>query len=419
MAGLATARALRRAPVSVQLIDAHNYTTFPPLLFQVATCFISPAEVARPIRGLLRGRSRTAFLVGRVSGVDWAARQVLLDGGDTVGFDYLVLAPGVVASFGGVGGAADHAVPLKSVADAARLRDTLLRAFEGAAAHPTEASPGDTSVAVIGGGPTGVEISGYVANFLFHHQFTADYPQIDPQAMRVTLVECGDRLLPGYHPALSAYVLRTLRRRGVDVRLTTRVVDVDRCGVVLDSGERIPAATVVWAGGVDAPDWVTRLGIPVESGRVVVDRDLRVPGHPDTFAVGDVAGVPVGGGGVHPQLAQVAIQTGRHAGRQIRRLVAGQATAPFAYFDKGQMAIVGRNAAVVQAGPLRLTGRLAWVAWGLLHISYLPGAVNRMTTGMKYMWWHVTHESANRVLMEDEPPALDRGGPWPATLRRG
>src|SRR5579864_8480833 len=181
MAGLATVRALGRAPVSIQLIDAHNYTTFPPLLFQVATCFISPAEVARPIRGLLRGRSRTAFLVGRVHGVDWSGRRVLLDNGDAVGFDYLVLSPGVVPSFADVSGAADHAIPLKSVADAARLRNALLRAFEVAAAHPTEASPGDTSVAVVGGGPTGVEISGYVANFLFHHQFRADYPQIDPR----------------------------------------------------------------------------------------------------------------------------------------------------------------------------------------------------------------------------------------------
>jgi NADH:ubiquinone reductase (H+-translocating) len=238
---------------------------------------------------------------------------------------------------------------------------------------------------VVGGGPTGVELSGYIANFLFHYQFEADYPQLDPAAMRVTLLERGDRLLPGFHPALSGYALKTLRARDVDVRLGTEVAAVDSDGVTIRGGQRIPAATVVWAGGVDAPGWVKALGLPVRHGRVVTGADLRVPGHANTFAAGDLAAVPApGAGGLRPQLAQVALQTGRHAGRQIRRLTAGQPTTPFSYFDKGMMAITGRNAAIVQAGHLRLTGRLAWIAWGFLHLTYLPGAVNRMTTGMKY-----------------------------------
>jgi NADH:ubiquinone reductase (H+-translocating) len=404
MAGLAAVRALSRAPVTVQLIDTHNYTMFPPLLFQVATCFISPAEVARPIRALLRRSPAATFRMGRVVGVDWPGQRLLLDDGAAAGFDYLVLAPGVVPAFAGVPGAAAHAIPLKQVTDATRLRNRLLRSFETAAAYLGKAAPGDTSIAVVGGGPAGVELSGYIANFLFHYQFEADYPQLDPAAMRVTLLERGDRLLPGFHPALSGYALKTLRARGVDVRLGTNVAEVDSDGVTVSGGQRIPAATVVWAGGVDAPAWVKALGLPIQHGRVRVGADLRVPGHPTTFAAGDLAAVPgTGAGGLRPQLAQVAIQTGRHAGRQIGRLTAGQPTTEFSYFDKGMMAITGRNAAIVQTGQLRLTGRLAWIAWGFLHLTYLPGAVNRMTTGLKYLWWHLSHENTNRVLLENEP----------------
>ncbi|HET7244682.1 MAG TPA: NAD(P)/FAD-dependent oxidoreductase [Streptosporangiaceae bacterium] len=406
MAGLATVRALARAPVTVQLIDTHNYTTFPPLLFQVATCFISPAEVARPVRALLRRNPAASFLMGHVVDVDWPGRRVLLEDGSAAAFDYLVLAPGVVPAFAGVPGAAAHAIPLKLVTDATQLRNRLLRSFETAAARPGSAAPGATSIAVVGGGPTGVELSGYIANFLFHYQFEADYPQLDPAAMGVTLLERGDRLLPGFHPALSAYALKMLRSRGVDVRLSTDVIEVDGDGVTISGGQRIPAATVVWAAGVDAPPWVKALGLAVRDGRVVTSADLRVPGHPDTFAIGDLAAVPApGAGGLRPQLAQVAIQTGRHAGRQIRRLAAGQPATRFSYVDKGMMAIIGRNAAIVQAGRVRLTGRLAWVTWGFLHLTYLPGALNRMTAGMKYLWWHLSHENTDRVLIEPEPAA--------------
>ena len=403
MAGLAAVRALARAPVTVQLIDTHNYTAFPPLLFQVATCFISPAEVARPVRALLRRNPAASFVMGRVAGVDWPGRKVLLDDGTAATFDYLVLAPGVVPAFAGIPGAAAHAIPLKLVTDATRLRNRLLRSFETAAARPGSADPGATSIAVVGGGPTGVELSGYIANFLFHYQFEADYPQLDPAAMRVTLLERGGRLLPGFHPALSAYALRTLRSRGVDVRLGTDVAEVDGDGVTISGGQRIPAATVVWAGGVDAPPWVKALGLAVRHGQVVTGADLRVPGHPDTFAIGDLAAVPASSaGGLRPQLAQVAIQTGRHAGRQIRRLAAGQPTMPFSYLDKGMMAIIGRNAAIIQTGRIRLTGRLAWVTWGFLHLTYLPGTLNRMTAGMKYLWWHLSHENTHRVLIEPD-----------------
>lgn len=410
MAGLAAGRALRRAPGSVLLIDQHNYTTFPPLLFQVASCFISPAEVAHPVRAALRRLPNAEFRLASVTGIDFEAGLVRLDGGDEVPYDYLVLAPGVAPAFGEISGASSSAIPLKSVNDATNLRNSLLRSFERAAASPDNASPADTRIVVVGGGPTGVELSGYVANFLFHHQFRADYPQLDPSSMQVTLVEHGDRLLPGYHPQLGAYALRALQARGVAVRLRTDVVQVDALGVTLTSGERLPAATVAWAGGVEAAEWLRRTGLVIDHGRVTVEADLRAPGLRNVFVVGDVAGVAAPDGRLRPQVAQVAIQSGRHAGRQVRRMIAGRATTDFRYLDKGMMAIIGRNAAIVQAGPLRLTGRLAWVAWGFLHIGYLPGGANRMTTGLKYLWWHVSHESADRVLIEPESPSTNRGG---------
>lgn len=405
MAGLATARALRRVRATVLLIDGHNYTTFPPMLFQVATCFLSPDDVARPVRGQIRKAGNVSFRLGRVDGVDWEAKRLLLDDGGHVGYDYLVLAAGVVPSTAGVPGAARQAVALKSVTDAARLRNSLLWSFESAARDPQQSSPSQTSIAVIGGGPTGVELAGYVADFLFGYQFSADYPQLDPAAMQVTLVERGHRLLPGYHPEIGGYALAKLRRRGIDVRLDAEVVEVDTDGITIGGGDRIPAATVVWAGGVDAAEWVKNLGLALDHGRVVVEPDLRVPGHPDTFVVGDLAAVRSGTSALHPQLAQVAIQTGRHAGRQIRRLIAGRPTNRFSYLDKGTMAMVGHNAAVVQVGRLRLTGRAAWFAWGLLHIGYLPGTANRITVGLKYLWWHFSHENINRVLLEQQPEA--------------
>jgi NADH dehydrogenase len=266
-----------------------------------------------------------------------------------------------------VRGAARHAVPLRSLDDATLLRNKLLRSLEAAAA-PDEARPGDTRVAVVGGGPTGVELSGYLADFLSHHQFTPDYPQLDAASIRVTLIEHGDRLLPEFDPSLSARVLDVLRSRGVDVRLDTDVLEVDSDGVTISDGRRIRAATVVWAGGVAAPSWVERLGPSLRHGRVVVDPDLRLPGHPDTFVVGDLAALPARGAGLHPQLAQVAIETGRHAGHQIGLLAGGKPTAPLPHFGGELTAVTERDApvglwwhvpgedsdtAVVEPGPAR------------------------------------------------------------------
>jgi NADH:quinone reductase (non-electrogenic) len=402
MAGLSAARKLGASGVHVTLVDARNYTTFPPMLFYVATAFLAPEDVVRPIRAMLPGRG-VEFQLGRVNAVDRVGRRVLLDDGRAIPYDYLVLAPGVAPAFGPVPGADQHAIPMKTPLDAARLRNNLLRCFEFAAAHPERADAGMTSVAVIGGGPTGVEVAGYLADFLFRYSFPHDYPSLPPDRTRISLIEAGDRLLPGFHPKLSSYALSRLRRRGVDVRLNTEVTAVDAAGLTLAGGDRIAASTVVWGGGVGVADWVSQLGVPLEAGRIVVEPDLRILGCDDMFAIGDVAATRTADGIVYPQVAQIALQGGRHVARQIRRLIAGDLTVPFRYHDKGMMAMVGRNAAVVQAGPIRVTGRPAWVAWGLLHLAYLPGLVNQLSAGQKFLLWHFTHDTNARILLEREP----------------
>lgn len=403
MAGLSAARRLARSSVQVTLVDAHNYTTFPPMLFYVATAFLAPEDVVRPVRALLPRETAVEFQLGRVEAVDRDAHRVLLDDGRAIPFDYLVLAPGVVPAYGPVPGAAQHAIPMKTALDAARLRNSLLRSFEFATSHPDFVGHGPTSVAVIGGGPAGVEVAGYLADFLFRYSFPHDYPNLSRDRMRISMFELGDRLLPSLHPKLSRYALAHLRRRGVDVRLGAKVAEVDAGGLTLAGGERVTAATVVWAGGVGAADWIGHLGVPLERGRIVVDPDLRVRGYPDTFAVGDVAAVRSPTGALYPQVAQVALQSGRHAARQVDHLMAHEPTTPFRYRDKGTMAIVGRNAAIVQAGPIRLTGFPAWFAWGGLHLAYLPGLVNRLSAGQKFLLWHITHDTNARVLLEREP----------------
>ena len=289
--------------------------------------------------------------------------------------------------------------------------DAFLRSFEAAVAHPDRAGPEATTVAIVGGGASGVELAGYLADVLWR-SFVRDYPEVPRERMRLIVVELGDRLLPGFDRRLSPYAEAALRRRGVDVRLHTRVERIDAGAIVFDGSERIHASTIVWAGGVSAPPGSTDAGVASEHGRVVVDPDLRLAEHPNAFAIGDAAAVRSRSGPLQPQVAQVTVQGGRHAARQIERLIAGRPTRPFRYFDKGTMAMVGVYAAVVQSGRLRLTGRLAWVAWGVLHVAYLPGMANRLRALQTWRWWHVTHEASARVLSND------RAEPEPARTAR-
>ena len=403
LGGLAAERALRDVPVAVTVIDQHNYSAFQPLLFEAAVGVIVPEDVARPVRSFL-GSAHTTFRLGEATGIDWGRQRVRLADGDELPFDYLILAPGVVPWYGDVEGAREHAVPLKTVTDATRVRNSILRHFEVAAAHPEQAAPEATTVAIVGGGASGVELAGYLADVLFR-SFAKDYPQIPRYRMRLILVELGDRLLPGFHPRLSRYAEAALRRRSVDVRLRTPVERVSAGALTVAGGETIAASTIVWGGGVSAAPWLADAGIPVDRGRVVVEPDLRLLDRPNTFVIGDAAAVRTRSGALRPQVAQVAVQGGRHAARQIDRLIGGRPTQRFRYFDKGSMAMVGVYAAVVESGRLRLSGRLAWVAWGLLHVAYLPGMVNRLRAMQTWRWWHVTHEASARVLIEDHGPS--------------
>ena len=400
LGGLAAERALRGVAADVTVVDTHNYSAFPPLLFEAAVGVIVPEDLARPVRSFLGRCPHTAFRLGEAVGVDWDRQLVRLGDGDELPFDYLVLAPGVVPWYGPVPGAAEHSVPLKTVTDAIRVRNSILRSFEAAATHPDRAGPEATTVAIVGGGASGVELAGYLSDILFR-SFVNDYPLIPRDRMRLILVELGDRLLPGFDRRLCRYAEAALRGRGVDVRLGTRVERINAGVLIAESGEEIAASTIVWAGGVSAPAWLGDAGIPVERGRVVVNDDLRLAEHPNAFAIGDVAAVRSPSGALKPQVAQVAVQGGRHAARQIGRLLARQPTRRFRYFDKGSMAMVGVYAAVVQSGRIRMSGRLAWVAWGLLHLAYLPGMSNRLRAMQTWRWWHVTHEASARVLIED------------------
>jgi NADH dehydrogenase len=420
LGGLAAERALRRLPVAVTLVDAHNYSAFPPLLFEAAVGVIVPEAVVRPVRSFIRRSPHTTFRLGEVVGVDWGRRSVRLADHDGLPFDYLILAPGVVSWYGAVPGAAEHAVPLKTAIDATHIRNSIVRSFEAAAAHPGRAGPQATTIAIVGGGASGVELAGYLSDVLFR-SFAEDYPLIAPDRMRVTVVELGARLLPGFHVRLGNYAEAALRARGVEVRLRCRVERIEADGLILEGGERIPASTVVWAGGVGAPPWLSEAGLPLVHRRVDIDDDLRLAGHPNTFVIGDAAAVRSSSGALRPQVAQVAIQGGRHAAHQIARLLAGRPTRRFRYLDKGSMAMVGVYAAVVESGRVRLTGRQAWNVWALLHVAYLPGMANRLRAMADWGWWHVTHEAGARVLLGDvgageassvavEPPPRPRTG---------
>ena len=417
-AGLAAARRLAGHPVEVTLVDQHNFTTFQPLLYQVATAGLEPADVAYPVRTIFRHAPNVTFRHGRATAIDTARRAVVLADGCSVPYDQLIVATGAAPAFFGIPGAETHAAALYTLADARRVRNRLLSTLEEVDAHPERFDSGAPVFVVVGGGPTGVETAGALRELL-DVSMRRDRLRLDPVRTRVVLVEAGPRLLAGFDPRASAYALDTLRARGVEVRVGDPVAAVASGAVRLASGEELPAAAVVWAGGVTVDGTVAH-GVPAgrgAGGRIRVEADLSLAGHPEVFVVGDAAAVPRGTGdrSLCPQLAQVAIQSGDHAARAVLARQAGRAVPPFAYRDKGIMATIGRRAAVAQLRHgLVVRGTLGWVAWLGLHLIELIGFRNRLTVLVNWTWRYLEWPSGPRLIVADierEPRAGPDAGP--------
>jgi NADH dehydrogenase len=395
--GLAAARALATAPVEVLLLDRTNHHLFQPLLYQVATAGLSPAEIASPIRRILWRQANARVELAEATGIDPAARRVRLTDGE-VSYDYLVLATGSTHSYFGHGDWAPHAPGLKSLEEALDIRRRVLLAFEEAERElVVERRRPWLTFVVIGGGPTGVEMTGALAE-IARHTLARDFRRIEPASARVILVEAGPRLLPAYPPDLSAKAARQLEALGAQVWTGTMVTGVDAEGVQLGP-ERIAARTVVWAAGVQASPLARGLGAPLDrAGRVKVRVDLTLPDRQEVFVIGDLVALEQDGTPI-PGVAPAAIQMGRHAGRNILRSLRGQPLLPFRYVDKGSLATIGRSSAVAAIGPLKLSGFVAWIAWLAIHIFFLIGFRNRFVVIFTWAWAYLTYQRSARLIL--------------------
>jgi len=402
--GLAVARSLGDAPVDVTLIEANNFHTFQPLLYQVATAGLDSPNVAYAVRGIFRRQHNVEVRMARVTDIDLDANAITLDSGATVPYDTLVIAAGAVSTSFGVPGVDEHGLPLKSLDDAIAIRRRILDQFERAAADPSLVDDGALNVVVCGGGPTGVEMAGGIME-LFNKVLQHDFPDLPVRWARVVLVEAADRLLPLFSEQSSRRALRTLTRRRVEVHVGVGVERVEPTRVHLADGTVVPAHTVIWAAGVAASPLAKLVGTETtRGGRLVVGDDLSIPGHPEVFAIGDIAATST----PLPQVAQPAIQGGHHVAAQIRRRLSGQATEPFRYVDKGSMATIGRLDAVADLpGGIHLTGPIGWVAWLGLHLLYLMGFRNRINVFVNWCWNYLTYDRGSRLLAESQRIAAE------------
>jgi NADH dehydrogenase len=422
-AGLAAVKALRGAPLEVILVDRRNHHLFQPLLYQVATGGLSPADIAAPLRHLVARQGNCSVLLGEVVDVLPGERRVVLADGEELAYDALVVATGARPHHFGRDDWERLAPGLKDVEEATRIRARILSAFEQAEREP-DAARRDALLrfVVVGGGPTGVELAGALAE-LARDTLAGDFRRIDPTSARILLVEGGERILPAFPPRLSERAREALERLGVEVRAGTLVTDVRADAVVLGSAaegsagaaEELPTRTVLWAAGVRASAlgelFARRLEVELDRiGRVVVAADLTVPGHPELFVIGDLAHFahPAGAEPL-PGLAPVAMQQGRHVGRGLLRRLRGEPLLAFRYRDKGLLATIGRASAVAHIGRLRLHGLPAWVLWLFVHLLYLVGFANKLLVLLQWAWNYVTRNRTARlitdVLPEDPPPA--------------
>ena len=401
-AGLEVARELGRAGVDVCVVDRHNHHTFQPLLYQVATAALSAPDIAEPVRKNLRDFPSVTVVLGEVVGIDWQARQVILADREAIAYDYLVLAAGAATGYFGHDDWAALAPGLKTIEDARAIRSRLLLTFERAehTDDPAERARLMT-IAVIGGGPTGVELAGSIAE-LSRYTLARDFRNIRPESTRVLLIEGGSRVLPSFAPDLSEYALERLRRLGVMVRLDSMVEDIAPQEIQV-AGERIPVGLTIWAAGVAAAPLARALGVETDRlGRIPVPPTLEVPGRPGVFALGDIAQCPGADGKPLPGLAQVAKQQGRHLGRAlVAHLRDGTPLPPFVYRSRGNTAIIGRHAAVYEMERLRFRGWPAWALWALVHVYLLVGFQHRVLVTVQWLWRYLTYERGARLITTD------------------
>ncbi len=395
--GLAVAQGLRHAQVDITLVDRQNHHLFQPLLYQVATAGLSPADIAWPVRHLMRRQANAQVLMGAVTGVDTARKVVMLEAGP-IAYDLLVLATGATHGYFGRDDWAEHAPGLKTLDDATGIRRRILLAFERAemASNPAEAARLLT-VAIVGGGPTGVELAGAVAE-LARRALARDFRVIDPRQARVVLIEAGPRLLANFPESLSGYTAAALARLGVEVRLGGRVTHCGAEGVRVGD-EAISAGTIVWAAGVTASPAARWLGVePDPAGRVPVTAGLCAPGHPDVWVIGDTALAKNPDGMALPGIAPVAKQQGAYVAQAVEARLAGRELPPFAYRDRGLLATIGRKAAVIAWKSLRLRGWPAWWLWGAAHVYFLVSLRNRLIVVTQWLWAYAFFERGARLI---------------------
>jgi NADH:ubiquinone reductase (H+-translocating) len=401
--GLECARALSRADVEITIIDRQNYHCFQPLLYQVATAALSPADVAWPIRHILRRQKNATVFMTEVTGIDTGEHMVTTKSG-SFRFDFLVIATGSMHSYFGHDSWAGVAPGLKRIEDATRIRRSILSSFERAELADDETTRRQLlTFVIVGGGPTGVEMAGAIAE-VARQTLKRDFRRIDPRASRIVLIEAGPRLLPAFSEQHAEYARKTLAAMGVEVLTATRVTGCDARGVDLEGG-RIDASAVVWAAGVmasPASDWLA--AEHDRAGRVIVRPDLSLPGHDSIFVIGDTAAVVDANGQPAPGLAPAAKQMGDYVGQLVAARLAGRTPPPFRYRNQGVLATIGRRAAIVELGPIQLKGFLGWLFWSVAHIYFLIGLRNRFVVAVTWFWSYITFQRGARLITEAPPP---------------
>jgi NADH dehydrogenase len=399
--GMEVARGLAKAPVQITLVDRHNYHLFQPLLYQVAIAGLLPSQIAYPVRTIFRKQKNLTFQMGEVTEVNLSARYIKLDG-SIIGYDYLVLAAGGETNFFGNQSVEQNGFQLKSIESAMAVRNHLLKTFEQAS-HEADAEKRKAllTFVVVGGGPTGVETSGALAE-LITHIMSRDYPHMDLNEVRVLLLEAGKSVMPSYPDGLRKATRKLLENKKVEVLTDTKLVDYNGARVTLGTGAQVETNTVIWTAGVKAAGIANRLGMEqASSGRVRVADSLQIPNHPEAFVIGDAAYVVNGNGQPLPMLSTVAIQQGKVTAHNIRRIIRGETPEAFHYKDPGLLATIGRNAAVARIWGLSFSGFIAWLIWVFLHIYRLIGFRNRLLVLINWAWEYFFYENQVRLITSE------------------